>query len=339
MRLSEVGESGLIKNIRGICPIPGERILLGIGDDAALVQPRPEYSLLLTTDALTEGVHYDLRYVPIEMLGWKSLAVNLSDVAAMGGIPVCCLVSIGIPTVWSVEDVQCLYRGIARCAIRYGCPVVGGDTVKTLYGSFINVSILGEVGPGMEKRRSGAKPGDFLCVTGELGGARTGLEVLRSKMTATHSYEQSISRFLEPKPRLEEAQGIIREMETTSMIDVSDGLISEINHLCEESHLGCLVFEEKVPISREARLWAHEKGEPPFQFAAESGEEYELLFTVDPIILNRTIQGRSPSDRATFSVIGEMKPPREGIHIQKDQTIRPLNGSGWDHYLDNAESG
>ena len=332
MRLSEVGEFGLIKNMRSICPIPGERILLGIGDDAALVQPRPEYSLLLTTDALTEGIHYDLRYVPIDALGWKSLAVALSDVAAMGGFPVCCLVTIGLPSQWSVEDVRSLYNGITRCAIRYKCPVVGGDTVKTRSESFINVSVLGEVRSGKEKRRSGAKAGDLLCVTGELGGAKTGLEVLQSENIPTSSYPHSIARFLEPRPRLEEAGELIREMETTSMIDISDGLASEVRHLCEESSLGCLVLEENIPVSKEARLWAQKKGEPPVQFAMKSGEEYELLFTVDPNILDRIANGSSSTKFAMFSVIGEMKSREEGIKIRKGAEIRPLTVAGWDHF-------
>jgi thiamine-monophosphate kinase len=338
MRLSDVGEFGLIKNIRSICPNSGERILLGIGDDAALVQSRPDYSLLLTTDALTEGIHYDLRYVPMDMLGWKSLAVNLSDVAAMGGIPVCCLVTIGLPNIWSVENVQSLYQGIARCAKRYDCPVVGGDTVKIRSGSFINISVLGEVRSGKELRRSGAKSGDLLCVTGELGGARTGLEVLQSKNTQMHSYTNSVTRFLEPKPRLDEAGALIREMEITSMIDISDGLTSEIKHLCEESILGCLVFEESIPVSEETSLWALKKGAPPVQFAMESGEEYELLFTVDRNILNRMDRGSSSTEIPTFSIIGEMKPRDDGIKIRKDSEIRPLTIGGWDHYHENAES-
>jgi thiamine-monophosphate kinase len=336
MRLSDVGEFGLIGNIRSICPDPGDRILLGIGDDAALIRTRPDYSLLLTTDALTEGIHYDLRYVPISALGWKSLAVNLSDVAAMGGFPVCCLVTIGLPDEWSVEDVRSLYQGISRCSIRYNCPVVGGDTVKTRSGSFVNVTVAGEVRSGKEKRRSGAKSGDLLCMTGELGGARTGLEVLQSEDNPAYSYPRSVARFLEPEPRLEEAGDLIRELETTSMIDISDGLTSEIRHLCEESSLGCVVIEENIAVSEEAIIWARKTGRHPFQFAIESGEEYELLFTVAPDILNRVSKGFSPTKASMFSIIGEMRPLEEGIQSRKGGELHPLTIAGWDHFKENA---
>lgn len=332
MRLSEVGEFGLLERIRNICPAPGKRVLVGIGDDAALIQSRPDYSLVLTTDALTESIHFDLRYVPLDALGWKCLAVNLSDVAAMGGEPICCLVTMGIPDRWSVEDVEDLYQGIVRCAERYKCPVVGGDMVKTRAESFFSFTVLGEVRSGKEKKRSGAMPGDLLCVTGELGAARTGWEALQAGGTAVGSSPSSVSRFLEPKPRLDEASKLVRDWDPTSMTDISDGLASEIRHLCNESSCGCLVFEEQIPIAKEAKIWALDRGISPAQFAMESGEEYELLFTVDPMQFNRIENHRSFSESLPFSIIGEMKPPAEGIGLRKGELIQSMTFSGWDHY-------
>jgi thiamine-monophosphate kinase len=332
MELSEAGEFGVLGRIRKLCPAPGERIVIGIGDDAALIQSRPGYSTMLTTDALAEKIHFDLRYVPLEALGWKSLAVNLSDVAAMGGRPVCCLVTLGIPDRWSVEDVLKLYQGIARCADRYRCPVVGGDTVRASGESFISITVMGEVRPGGELRRSGALPGDILCVTGELGAARAGWEVLQEGTEATGDYRSSISRFLEPKPRLDEGALLAGELEPTSMIDISDGLASEIRHLCRESGCGCMVFEEDIPIAEESRLWSQRKGYSPVRFAVESGEEYELLFTVNPDRLEWYSKNRHPKDTVPFSIIGEMKPLNEGIRMRSGSEIHLMTFTGWDHY-------
>lgn len=337
MELSEAGEFGVLDRIRKIFPAPGERIVIGIGDDAALIRSRPEYSIILTTDALAEKVHFDLQYVPLEALGWKSLAVNLSDVAAMGGRPVCCLVTIGIPDRWSVEDVLKLYKGISRGADRYRCPVAGGDTVRTSAESFISITVMGEVRAGRELRRSGALPGDLLCVTGELGAARTGLEVLQAGTEAAGDYRFSISRFLEPKPRLDEGVFLAGELEPTSMIDISDGLASEIRHLCEESGCGCIVLEEDVPIAEESRLWSLQKGYSPVQFAMESGEEYELLFTVNPDRMELYSKNRHPGDAVPFSVIGEMKPMNEGIRMRRGSETHPMIFMGWDHYRRTGE--
>ena len=337
MELSEAGEFGVLDRIRKLCPAPGGRIVIGIGDDAAMIRSRPEYSLILTTDALAENVHFDLRYVPLEALGWKSLAVNLSDVAAMGGRPVCCLVTIGIPQRWSVEDVMKLYRGIAKGADQYECPVAGGDMVKTSTESFVSITVMGEVRPGAEMRRSGASPGDLLCVTGELGGARAGLEVLQAGKEPAGDYPTSISRFLEPKPRLDEGAKLAGGLNPTSMIDISDGLASEIRHLCEESGCGCLVFEDDIPITEESRRWSLKKGYSPVQFAMESGEEYELLFTVNPGRLGRHLKDRHSADAVPFSVIGEMKPPDEGIRTRRGPKTHPMTFMGWDHYRRTGE--
>jgi thiamine-monophosphate kinase len=339
MLLSEVGEFGLIERIRKICPGYGNRIILGIGDDAAIVESQSGRSLILTTDALVEGVHFDLRYVPLDSLGWKALAVNLSDVAAMGGAPICCLITVAIPECWNVERFELLYQGIIQCGERYQCPIAGGDTVKSPSSSFISVSVLGEAQAGEIKKRSGARSGDLLCVTGELGGARVGLEVLRAGEDESDFYTKSISRFLKPIPRIAESQKLISELSVTSMIDISDGLASEIRHLCKASGLGCRLFGDRIPVSDETVRWAQKNGISPLEIALESGEEYELLFTVDPIILNRKTHEYSSKQTGLFSIIGEMRPQSEGLQIRDGSRARTMANKGWDHYLSGMSIG
>jgi thiamine-monophosphate kinase len=246
-------------------------------------------------------------------------------------------VTIGIPDRWSVEDVLKLYRGIAKGADLYKCPIVGGDTVKTSAESFISITVMGEVLAGRETRRSGALPGDILCVTGELGGARTGWEALHEGNGSFGVYPSSISRFLEPKPRLDEGVMLVRDMLPTSMIDISDGLASEIRHLCDESGCGCMVFEDDLPITDESRLWALGKGYSPVQFAMESGEEYELLFTVNPDRLEGHSKDSRLTDAVPFSIIGEMRPLDEGIRMRRGSETHPMTFTGWDHYRRTGE--
>jgi thiamine-monophosphate kinase len=338
MRLSEAGEFGLIRKIRDICSRPDDRILLGIGDDGAILRTRPGYWPILTTDALVEGIHFDLRYVPLKAIGWKSLAINISDVAAMGGKPVCSLITIAIPDTWTVENVVAIYEGINLCSRTYDCPVVGGDTVKSLKGCFISVTVMGEVKENEEKRRSGAKKNDLLCITGEMGGAKVGLEVLGSGYPDASSFSTSISRFLEPKAKIHEAQQLIHEMNITSMIDISDGLSSEIMHLCEASGLGCLIEESKIPISNEATIWAIQNGKSGIHYAMESGEEYELLFTVSAYNFHNWEKRTDTNARLPIYVIGAMKDRNEGILIQKGSEKIPLVREGWDHFIDKSDS-
>ena len=179
MQLSQTGEFELIKRMRRIIESESDEIILGIGDDAAVIRPKSGSCLVLTTDALVEGVHFDLSYTPFDALGWKALAVNLSDVAAVGGIPAYALVSLALPEAWTVDDVESFYRGLRCCGKTYDCKIVGGDTTRSVEKGFISISVIGYVNQNAIMSRSGAQLGDLLCVTGRLGGARTGLEALR----------------------------------------------------------------------------------------------------------------------------------------------------------------
>lgn len=323
MELSQIGERGLIQRIQSMLKTRNEQILLGIGDDAAVISSPPDQKLIFTTDTLVETVHFDRRYVPLESLGWKALAVNLSDVAAMAGLPLCAVVSLAIPETWSVGDVDRLYQGLERCAQTYRCPIVGGDTVRSPQWACITVTVLGEVREGYFKTRAGAKEGDFLCVTGKLGKSRVGWEVLASGVQDP-TFSSAVAHFLEPRPKIEEAQRLVRAYEVTAMIDISDGLASEILHLCEASGLGCKLFEEKISVPPEVFSWAHSQKKSIENYLWESGEEYELLFTVSPQ------SSFKPMD--FFTVIGNMEKKEHGILLYKEGKSQPFHFKGWDHF-------
>ncbi len=331
MKLSQLGEFGLIDRIKKIVTNDSRTPLLGIGDDAALFRPRPGWITVLTTDAMVEGVHFDLTYIPIESLGWKALAINLSDVAAMGGVPQYAVVSLALPSSWEVEDVESLYKGMRQCGDFYGCTLIGGDTVSSNSGCFISVTVIGEVEDGCAVTRGGARNRDILCVTGKLGGSMVGLEVLKSGENK-NQFPISVKRFLQPEIRLEESRKLVKEFEITSMIDISDGLSSEIIHICQESGLGCLIEEDKIPIAEEVFLRA-EKGEKPSSiYGLNSGEEYELLFTMSKVEYEKFLSKKSAMGGFDFTVIGEMRPKEEGIKIMRQGKTIPLSPEGWNHF-------
>ena len=332
MRLSELGEFGLIHRIQNFIGEPSEDVVLGLGDDAAVLRIRPGHQAVLTTDTLVEGVHFDRAYTPVESLGWKSLAINISDVAAMGGIPRFAVAALALPERWSVEDVEEFYRGMERCGSRYGCAIVGGDTVHIEETACITVTVMGEIETGRAVQRGGAGTGDLVCVTGKLGGSRAGLEVLSSQ-SDREEFRDSVNRFLEPEPRVREARAILEALSPTSMIDISDGLASEMHHLCRQSGVGCLIEEEDLPVSGEVFRWTEEKGGSPVDYALGSGEEYELLFTVGKKACEQTLRQEFESLGTEVTVIGKILQKAAGIKIRKDGKTRPLNVKGWDHFV------
>ena len=331
MRLDQVGEFGLINRLERIVHLSSDRIVCGIGDDAAVIRNRPGDEIVLTTDALIEGVHFDLAYTPMKAIGWKALAASLSDIAAMGAVPICAVVSIAIPTTWSVENVEKMYSGLAMCGKRFGCPVVGGDTTCSHHAAFLCVTVEGEIQSGKAILRSGAKTGDLLCITGELGGARTGFEVLTTDGDRKQ-YSKSIQRLFMPIPRLREASELVKGMPITSMIDISDGLGSEICHLCKQSDVGCLIDEDVIPVTKETIHWAKKTNQPLSRYIYESGEEYELLFTIPKEVYENRRPCKPSAGNRNFSVIGEIKRAVEGVRIRRGKKILPLESTGWDHF-------
>ncbi|WP_017731334.1 thiamine-phosphate kinase [Nafulsella turpanensis] len=288
--ISSIGEFGLIERISRNTEALNESTVKGIGDDAAILDSSDKQRVL-TTDMLLEGVHFDLAYMPLQHLGYKAVAVNVSDVAAMNAVPKQITVNIGLSNRMSVEAVDALYDGIKAACKDYKVDLVGGDTTASYSGLVISVTAIGEAEAAKVVRRSGAQKGDIVCVTGDLGGAFIGLQVLaREKQEFVENpemqpqlgtYSYIVQRQLKPDARMD----IIHELAEqnivpTSMIDVSDGLASELLHICRNSGVGVQIYEDKLPIDKQTYDTAVEFGIDPITCVMNGGEDYELLFTI-----------------------------------------------------------
>lgn len=333
MKLKKIGEFGLIELIRKKIYTQDKRVILNIGDDAAILRSPADKLLIFTTDTLMEKVHFDLRYCSFKDVGWKSMAANLSDIAAMGGVPIAGLVSLGIPERKKVENILELYTGMKRLCSKYKCPVAGGDIFTSLKGLVITISMIGEVEKKLYKTRTGARTGDLICVTGDLGGAEAGLKYLkkysgRGKISLKNS---AIKKHLLPYPRIEETRLLVMNLKISSMIDISDGLSSDLHHICEESEAGALIYADKIPISRNTIKVCKLLNLLPLNTALNSGEEYELLFTLSP---NEEKKLKKIA-RGEFKVskIGEIRDKKKGVKIL-DHTgrIKNLKKSGYTHF-------
>jgi thiamine-monophosphate kinase len=301
---------------------------LNIGDDAAVLKCSPGKLLIFTTDTLMEGVHFDLRYFSFKDIGWKSMAANLSDIAAMGGIPLAGLVSLGIPKKIKVEQVLELYSGMENLSSRFKCPIVGGDIFFSPQGLVVTLSLLGEVERNLFKTRVGARVGDLIYVTGDLGEAEAGLRILRK---SKKKKKLITKKHLTPCPRIAESSLLIKNLKITSMIDVSDGLSSDLHHICEESNKGALIYAEKIPVSQRITKVCKSLNLSPLNLALSSGEEYELLFTLSPKEdekLKKITKGKFK-----ISLIGEIKNKKEGVKIlDLDGKIKGLKKTGYTHF-------
>ncbi len=283
MRLSDLGEFGLIDRIQKLAPKKSSATLVGIGDDAAALTLPASRTLLATTDLLLEGVHFDLAYTGFFEVGWKSAAANLSDIAAMGGIPRFCLTALGIPPGTSVERITEFYRGFNALLKRCKTALVGGDTCSSRRGLFVGVTALGEVEPGRIVTRAGAKPGDRIFVTGTLGDSAAGMELLKTGSRGRGpGFRNLVEKHLRPMPRVAEGRKLALSGCVSAMIDLSDGLSSDLAHICEQSGVGAVVHPELLPLSDAIKKAAGRLKRPPLQYALSGGEDYELLFTAPP---------------------------------------------------------
>jgi len=316
--------------IRSKCRNLDRRIVVGIGDDAAVIKTSPHRLGVLTTDALIETVHFNLDYFSFYQLGWRSLAANLSDVAAMGGKPIASLVTLGLNNRVSVEEVLEFYQGMLALAEKFNCSIAGGDIVRSPQELVVSISVLGEVEPKKIAKRSGAKIGDLICVTGALGEAQVGLELLlRRRKNKRFKFPVHLTRkHLVPLPRLAESSFLTSNFEISSMIDISDGLASDLYHICEESKTGARIFADQIPLGPRAIYGARLLEKDPLQFALYGGEEYELLFTLSPSQAKRAIF------RAKFKItpIGEVASSREGIFLHKKGRQQRLLPKGYTHF-------
>ncbi|MEI2739250.1 MAG: thiamine-phosphate kinase [Chitinophagaceae bacterium] len=334
--ISSLGEFGLIEHLTKNIELQNASSVLGVGDDAAIIDHFGKQTVV-TTDLLIEGVHFDLMYTPLQHLGYKSVVVNLSDIYAMNATPTQIVLSLGISNRFSVEALDDFYEGVYAACNKYGVDLVGGDTASSQKGFIISVTAIGEVAPDKFVKRSTAQKGDLLCVSGNLGAAYVGLLFLeREKKIFVESpgvqpdlegESYVIGKLLKPEARKDiveffEKQDIV----PSSMMDISDGLSSEILHICKDSNLGCVLYEEKIPVAEEMKKAAFKFEIDPTACALSGGEDYELLFTIpqteyDKLVLNEEI-----------SVVGYMTEPEQGAHIiTKGGGKHVITAQGWNH--------
>jgi thiamine-monophosphate kinase len=336
--LEKLGEFGLIDHLTKDFKKTVPTTELGVGDDAAVISISKTEAILISTDMLVEGVHFNLMYVPLKHLGYKAVAINVSDICAMNGVAEQITVSIAVSNRFPVEALEELYDGIKTACTHYNIDMVGGDTTSSLSGLTISISVVGRSNKKRISYRSGAKENDLLVSTGDLGAAYMGLQVLEREKEVYNSnpdiqpdldgHDYIIERQLKPEARVDVIK-FLKELNVipTSMIDISDGLASEIMHLCKASKLGCQIYDEKIPIDGQTSMTAIDFNLDPATCALNGGEDYELLFTISQSDYEK-IKGNPH-----MSVIGHMTDANGGIYLvdKNDSTIE-LKAQGWNHF-------
>lgn len=336
--ISSLGEFGLIDRLTNEIPLINDSSKKGVGDDAAVLH-FGDKEVLVTTDLLLEGIHFDLRYVPLKHLGYKAAIVNFSDIYAMNGNPRQITVSLGVSSRFTVEHLEELYYGIRHACEIYGVDLVGGDTSASMTGLVISVTCIGDANAEDVVYRNGAKETDLICVSGDLGAAYMGLQLLEreNSVAAKHGEgfqpdfagkEYILERQLKPEAR----KDIIKELKEhgikpTSMMDVSDGLSSELMHICKGSNVGCRVYEDKIPIDYQTALMAEELNMNLVTAAMNGGEDYELLFTVPLADLEKIEKIKN------VRMIGYITKPELGMAmVSRDGAELPLRAQGWNAF-------
>ena len=326
----DLGEFGLIDRLIARLGVGGEGVLVGPGDDAAAV--RPGGTLLATADLLLEGRHFDFAFSTPADVGWKALAANVSDIAAMGGVPRFALVSLGAPAATPVATLEALYEGLAECAQAFGVSVVGGDTVRS-DALIVSVAVLGDAGPGGVVTRGGGRAGDVLCVTGTAGGAAAGLKLLREAgvdpdaSRLLDAYPALATAHRRPAPRVREGQAAA-SVGATAMIDVSDGIAADLGHICDRSRLGVELRAASVPRAEgvdEVARWA---GVDADALALGGGDDYELLIAIPAAQVSALVAATAPTHVTPIGELGG----EERIVVGSAGDPYPLAGLGWDHF-------
>ncbi len=335
--IASLGEFGLIEHLTKNAEIQNASTILGVGDDAAVIDHFGKQTVI-TTDLLLEGIHFDLMYTPLKHLGYKAVVVNLSDLYAMNATPTQITLSIGISNRFSLEALNEFYEGVYFACEKYGVDLIGGDTSSSQKGFIISVTAIGEVAPDQFIKRSTASKGDLICVSGDLGGAYLGLTLMEREKKI---YQENpsiqpdlegesyiVGKLLKPEARKDIIEFFGKnEIVPTAMMDVSDGISSEVLHICKQSGLGARIYEEKLPIADASRKAAFKFGLDPTVCALNGGEDYELIFTIrqedhDKIVLNEEI-----------SVIGYMTELTEGVKLlTKGGNIFDLKAQGWNAF-------
>ncbi len=345
--ISSLGEFGLIKRIQEIVnihtgdPALHNNLIKGVSDDTAVYRTSPGTVQLFTTDAFVEGVHFDLTYTSLKHLGWKSLVASISDIAAMGGIPRYAACVLSLPKKISAEMIDELYAGIVLACKQYKCMMVGGDTTGSLANMTVSIALTGEAEEQKILYRNGAKAGDYLCVSGHLGASLAGLKILQREK---HRYEKSgngttftpniepytlaLEKHLMPKPRLDISAILTKDVTAHAMIDISDGLASEVHHLCNASDTGAEIYEHNLPLEAVTQNIAAELGESATDYALHGGEEYELLFAI-----SEEEHAKLEPVTNDVTIIGRVTNKEKGIELVREQGEREaLPFGGWDHF-------
>ena len=345
MEIAELGEFGLIKRLTENIKPENQSTIKGVGDDCAVLDYGGPNRVLVTTDMLMEGVHFDLQYTPLRHLGWKSVIVNLSDIYAMNGTPRQVTVSLALSKRFSVEDIEELYAGMQLACQAHHVDLVGGDTTSSLTGLAISITAIGEAKAEDIVLRSGAQPNDLICVSGNLGAAYMGLQLLEREKSVYYQQlreagdkkdevqfqpdfsgrEYLLERQLKPEARRDIIERLHQAgIHPTAMMDISDGLSSELMHICTQSHTGCRVYEERLPLDYQTAVMAEELNMNVSTCALNGGEDYELLFTV-PLTLNDQV-----SQLEDVKVIGYITKPELGCAlITRDGQEFELKAQGW----------
>ncbi|UCE17811.1 MAG: thiamine-phosphate kinase [Gemmatimonadota bacterium] len=333
MKVGQIGEFGLIDRIKKKVRSTSEAIRLGIDDDAAAFVPKKGMVMLLTTDVFVEGIHFDSSYATPYQIGWKAMAANLSDIAAMGGIPRTAVVSLCLPDKTDVEWVEAMYEGMEKILYRFGGYIVGGDTSAALSEIVINIALTGEVEGKQMATRSGAKVGDVICVSGDLGSSVAGLKILREQRKTGEEIPEKWSYIMErhllPLPRIHEARVLVEETNAHAMIDISDGLASEIHHICALSGTGARIYTGEIPLHSQTKLAAQEFGTPSHHYALYGGEDYELLFALPQKRAEEVIDIIEGETETKISTVGAIVEAHCGITLideNGDQESLPFRG-------------
>lgn len=336
--LSELGEFGLIDHLTKKFENKNSSTIKGVGDDAAVLFLNENESTLISTDILIEGIHFNLMYMPLKHLGYKAVAVNVSDICAMNGVAEQITVSIAVSSRFPIEALEELYEGINLACVNYNVDLVGGDTTTTTSGLTISVTAIGKAKNDKIAYRSGAKEFDLLVVSGDLGGAYMGLQLLEREKEVFNAnpniqpdldgHDYILQRQLKPEAR-KDIITFLNELDVTptSMIDISDGLASEILHICKASNVGCHVYDEKIPIDAQTSIAAIDFNLDPHTCALNGGEDYELLFTIKQADFDK-IKGNP-----NMTVIGHITDPNDGIYyVDKNGSAIELIAQGWNHF-------
>ena len=335
-KVGDIGEFGLIRRVSDLLNSEGvrsERVVLGIGDDTASFLPRPGYELLVTCDCMVEGRHYLPGRISPLNLGRRAMTSNISDIGAMGGRPLYALISLGLKTDLLVQDIEEMYRGFLLELNPFGASIVGGNLTKSGNGVFIDITLIGEVEQGKAVRRSGAKPGDAIFVTGFPGQAAAGLQlVLLEKDDSKIMMHPLVKIYNTPSHRARLGEAIARAGCATSMIDISDGLLGDLGHICEESRVGAELFKERLPVSEDLRAAARMLNRDPYDFLFGDSDDYELVITCRAqdveLLRSVTADGAVP-----LAEVGRITDAAYEISLLfPEGSRRPLKPSGWDHF-------